>query len=387
VSQATGETHTPQSSVSDIPSQAAPPVVPSSEAVSQPTDNEKVANLESIPIAELVVVDEPQITSVAKAEPLDIAVNAKAATEANNSNQKIESAQSPTSIAELVANEATREGLLVAAIETPPPNVSQISSTTKTSAIPQDGSKEERVTTDTEEKPPRSDEDAPQTSDFPIDFPIDPGERKPRRTLHYVGVSATAAVLAVAGIWLTTGKNEQAKGGNKPEENRSTAIAEQTLVAAPAVPSSVAPPPVPVSQTTSSASEAAGAVPAAPSMPAPVANPAPVKITGTPLPTQTTTAPPTERKPQAAKEKRSAGKVAIEPRAEAPLNVGKVDGGHPLPEKANQQEPVWQRELSAELEVCGKQGFFERLACTEKARWKYCSPNRWNTVKECALNK
>ncbi|CAL92856.1 double zinc ribbon domain-containing protein [Azoarcus olearius] len=44
----------------------------------------------------------------------------------------------------------------------------------------------------------------------------------------------------------------------------------------------------------------------------------------------------------------------------------------------------WQRSLKSELARCGQLGFFERVACTEKARWTYCN-NRWNSVPECAV--
>lgn len=44
----------------------------------------------------------------------------------------------------------------------------------------------------------------------------------------------------------------------------------------------------------------------------------------------------------------------------------------------------WLPAMRGELERCREGNFFGRVACTEKVRWKYCAPNRWNTVAECA---
>src|SRR5262249_27669449 len=41
-------------------------------------------------------------------------------------------------------------------------------------------------------------------------------------------------------------------------------------------------------------------------------------------------------------------------------------------------------EMHRELDVCRQQSFFPRVVCSEKVRWKYCAPNRWNTIPECA---
>jgi hypothetical protein len=44
----------------------------------------------------------------------------------------------------------------------------------------------------------------------------------------------------------------------------------------------------------------------------------------------------------------------------------------------------WQTAMQRELEICRQGNFFERVVCTEKARWKHCAPDRWNTIPECA---
>lgn len=42
--------------------------------------------------------------------------------------------------------------------------------------------------------------------------------------------------------------------------------------------------------------------------------------------------------------------------------------------------------MHRELNVCRQESFFSRVVCTEKVRWKYCAPNRWNTIPECATD-
>jgi hypothetical protein len=45
----------------------------------------------------------------------------------------------------------------------------------------------------------------------------------------------------------------------------------------------------------------------------------------------------------------------------------------------------WLVALGEGLDDCRRQdGFFRRTVCAEKMRWKYCSPDRWDTVPECA---
>jgi hypothetical protein len=44
----------------------------------------------------------------------------------------------------------------------------------------------------------------------------------------------------------------------------------------------------------------------------------------------------------------------------------------------------WQTAMHRELEICRQGKIFKRVVCTEKARWKHCAPDRWNTIPECA---
>jgi hypothetical protein len=41
--------------------------------------------------------------------------------------------------------------------------------------------------------------------------------------------------------------------------------------------------------------------------------------------------------------------------------------------------------MRAELIACGKPGFFRNDICREVTRWRYCHPDRWRTVAECAV--
>ena len=44
----------------------------------------------------------------------------------------------------------------------------------------------------------------------------------------------------------------------------------------------------------------------------------------------------------------------------------------------------WRSEMQAELDACRHEGFFARVMCTEKVRWRHCAPDRWNRIPECA---
>jgi len=48
-------------------------------------------------------------------------------------------------------------------------------------------------------------------------------------------------------------------------------------------------------------------------------------------------------------------------------------------------ENTWLSRMRAELVVCGKPGFWRNDICREVTRWKYCHPDRWRTVTECAV--
>ena len=53
------------------------------------------------------------------------------------------------------------------------------------------------------------------------------------------------------------------------------------------------------------------------------------------------------------------------------------------PPKADQLEN-WLESLRSEVAVCQSKGIFERIICIEKAKWKYCAPDRWDSVQDCA---
>lgn len=47
----------------------------------------------------------------------------------------------------------------------------------------------------------------------------------------------------------------------------------------------------------------------------------------------------------------------------------------------------WLTLMRAELDECRKAGFLQRVLCTERVRWKYCAPDRWEKFPECAVQK
>jgi hypothetical protein len=48
-------------------------------------------------------------------------------------------------------------------------------------------------------------------------------------------------------------------------------------------------------------------------------------------------------------------------------------------------DSTWLRRMRAELTACGKPGLFRADVCREATRWKYCHPDRWRVVSECAV--
>jgi hypothetical protein len=50
-----------------------------------------------------------------------------------------------------------------------------------------------------------------------------------------------------------------------------------------------------------------------------------------------------------------------------------------------QRSAAWHDALKAQLVRCEPEPFFRRVVCREKARWKYCDPDRWNKVPECRM--
>jgi hypothetical protein len=43
----------------------------------------------------------------------------------------------------------------------------------------------------------------------------------------------------------------------------------------------------------------------------------------------------------------------------------------------------WQQDLRRDIEACRQLGFFKRAFCMDRARFKYCFPDRWNLAPEC----
>jgi hypothetical protein len=50
-------------------------------------------------------------------------------------------------------------------------------------------------------------------------------------------------------------------------------------------------------------------------------------------------------------------------------------------------ESSWVRRMRAELTSCGQPGLWRADLCREGVRWNYCAPNRWDTVRECAVER
>ena len=83
-------------------------------------------------------------------------------------------------------------------------------------------------------------------------------------------------------------------------------------------------------------------------------------------------------------------KPVAKPAKPAPVNPPRetVKRKAAVPPAAPGAEPqrAWLTALKADLAVCDGKSFFPRIACREKARWKHCAPERWNTVPECKVN-
>jgi hypothetical protein len=82
-------------------------------------------------------------------------------------------------------------------------------------------------------------------------------------------------------------------------------------------------------------------------------------------------------------------KSAPPPRSPAPIqNAEAAPKARQTPVEAVSVAPAvvtdWKTEMRRELDVCRQEGFFPRVVCVEKVRWKYCAPNRWDTIPECA---
>jgi hypothetical protein len=61
-------------------------------------------------------------------------------------------------------------------------------------------------------------------------------------------------------------------------------------------------------------------------------------------------------------------------------------------EPSARQQPLkttnsWQNQMRAELDGCGKPGMWRNDVCRETVRWKYCHPNRWDSARDCVVER
>ncbi|TVT76162.1 MAG: zinc-ribbon domain-containing protein [Denitromonas halophila] len=77
----------------------------------------------------------------------------------------------------------------------------------------------------------------------------------------------------------------------------------------------------------------------------------------------------------AAKRQPPVTRSAIEPKKQA--------SEQPKPSVPNPQPSNWRDALARQIQDCGTRSFFERVACIERAKWKYCNPGHWGKVPEC----
>lgn len=58
----------------------------------------------------------------------------------------------------------------------------------------------------------------------------------------------------------------------------------------------------------------------------------------------------------------------------------------PVPQRTaptENTETDWRGLLARDIDKCAGKGLFDRVVCTERARWKYCHPDRWGKFTEC----
>lgn len=51
---------------------------------------------------------------------------------------------------------------------------------------------------------------------------------------------------------------------------------------------------------------------------------------------------------------------------------------------AGAAQPSWREQLRSEIEACRGLSIFKRGFCMDKAKFKHCYPDRWDSVPECA---
>ncbi len=74
-----------------------------------------------------------------------------------------------------------------------------------------------------------------------------------------------------------------------------------------------------------------------------------------------------------------------------PRDIATIDLGLPGVGPSAKPQPsfptspgTWQQALKRDLELCAKQGFFQRPSCIQNARSKHCAPNNaWGKIADC----
>jgi hypothetical protein len=75
----------------------------------------------------------------------------------------------------------------------------------------------------------------------------------------------------------------------------------------------------------------------------------------------------------------------------APGAIARIEEAVTLPARRKEETAPavtpWLRRLRSELAACGQPGVLLNDLCREAARWKYCYAGRWDTVRECAVQR
>jgi serine/threonine-protein kinase len=97
-----------------------------------------------------------------------------------------------------------------------------------------------------------------------------------------------------------------------------------------------------------------------------------------------------ERASAAAPARKPAPRAAPAPPAAGRSAAAPAETHRPARPAAADKPPApvgsgWREQLRGEIEGCGRFSFPRRQYCIERARWKYCSPDRWSAAPECGL--
>jgi hypothetical protein len=104
-------------------------------------------------------------------------------------------------------------------------------------------------------------------------------------------------------------------------------------------------------------------------------------IASSPPNERSVSAAPTPQQPPAAQAGKEEATPAPSEQKPLPGAVASVR----TPESATRSH--WRQRLQAELEICGRPGLWRNDLCRETTRWNYCHPDRWETVRECAVER